>query len=69
MSIKSNHSFAQDELLKAPQVAKILNISKALAYRLMQQNKIRTVHIEGSRRVRFSDLQEYIEKNLSPETR
>lgn len=54
------------QLLKAIEVAKILNISRALAYQLMQQRKIRTVHINGARRVRPVDLQNYIEKNLTP---
>ena len=51
-------------LLKAEQVAEILNISKALAYRLMQSGEIPTVCIGKARRVRPSDLQCYIAKNL-----
>lgn len=54
-------------LLKATEVAKILNISRAMAYQLMQQGKIRTVRIESARRVRLADLHDYIEENLSPE--
>jgi excisionase family DNA binding protein len=54
-------------LLKAIEIAEILNISRALAYRLMQQGKIRTVRINGSRRVRPVDLNEYIQQNLTPE--
>jgi excisionase family DNA binding protein len=53
-------------LLKASEVAAILNISRAMAYQLMQRKKIRTVHIEGARRVRPDDLKSYIEQNLSP---
>jgi excisionase family DNA binding protein len=63
---KSNPLLNQEPLLKASEVAAILKVSKAMAYRLMQQGKIRTVHIESARRVRPSDLEEYIEKNLTP---
>jgi len=52
-------------LLKAGEVAEILNISLPMAYRLMQRNEIRTVRIGKSRRVREEDLFSYIEKNLS----
>ncbi|MBU1934462.1 helix-turn-helix domain-containing protein, partial [Patescibacteria group bacterium] len=40
------------KLLRAGEVAQILNVSRAFAYRLMQQGKIRTVAIAKSRRVR-----------------
>ena len=53
-------------LLKATEVAEILNVSKAMAYQLMKQHKIPTVHIEGARRVRPVDLISYIEQNLTP---
>ena len=53
-------------LFKAKDVAEILNISKAMAYQLMKQRKIHTVHIEGARRVRPADLKLYIEQNLAP---
>jgi hypothetical protein len=33
----------------------------------MQRNEIRTVQIGAARRVRWKDLQEYIQKNLSPQ--
>ena len=54
------------QLLKAADVAAILNISRAMAYRLMQQGAIRTVCIGAARRVRWTDLQNYIEDNLTP---
>jgi excisionase family DNA binding protein len=54
----------QVSLLKAEQVAEILNISRAWAYRLMQSGEIPTVCIGKARRVRPSDLQYYIAKNL-----
>jgi excisionase family DNA binding protein len=54
-------------LLKANDVAEILNISVPMAYRLMQRNEIRTVSIGKSRRVREEDLFSFIEENLSSE--
>lgn len=56
-----------DKLLNARQVAQRLNISKAFAYKLMQMGKIRTVKIEGARRVRQEDLESYIEENTDPQ--
>ena len=53
-----------DRLLKAVEVAKILNISRAMAYQLMKQGKIQTIHIGASRRVRPADLQEFITQNI-----
>lgn len=50
-------------LLKAGDVARVLNISKAFAYHLMNSGKLPTVRIEGARRVRLVDLQRYIEEN------
>ncbi len=55
-----------EQLLKATDIAYILNISRAMAYRLMQVGKIRTVSIGTSKRVRKKDLLTYIESNLSP---
>jgi excisionase family DNA binding protein len=56
-----------ESLLKANDVAEILNISVPMAYRLMQRNEIRTVCIGKSRRVREEDLFSFIEENLSSE--
>jgi len=55
-----------EQLLKATDIAKILNISRAMAYRLMQLGEIRTVSIGTAKRVRRIDLLAYIENNLSP---
>ena len=55
-----------NSLLRADDVAEILNISVPMAYRLMQRNEIRTVKIGKSRRVREEDLFSFIENNLSP---
>jgi len=54
------------KLLKAPDVAEILNISRAMAYRLMQTREIPTVCIGTARRVRPEDLHNYINTNLTP---
>ncbi len=52
-------------LLNAVEVAIILNISKAMVYKLMQMGRIKCVKINSSRRVRPEDLEEYIERNGS----
>lgn len=51
-------------LLKANDVAKILGISRSLAYRLMQSGDIPIIRIKGLVRVRPIDLEGYIQKNL-----
>ena len=58
----------ETKLLRATEVAEILSISRAFAYRLMQQGKIRTVVIAKTHRVRPSDLKDFIEKSLVPDT-
>ena len=50
-------------LLKAKDVAEILQISHAMAYTLMQRGEIPTVRIGKVRRVRPDDLIKYIESN------
>ncbi|MBX3004607.1 MAG: helix-turn-helix domain-containing protein [Anaerolineales bacterium] len=52
-------------LLRAREVAKILNVSQALAYRLMQMGEIPCVRIGTAVRVRPEDLEAYIHANLS----
>jgi len=54
-----------EPLLKASQVAKILNISRAFAYQLMQKGVLPTVRILGARRVRPEDLDRYIRESVS----
>lgn len=53
-----------EQLLKAVQVAHILNVSRAFAYQLMQKGVIPTVRILGSRRVRPEDLRRFIQDNV-----
>ena len=62
--IELNH--LPDRLLTASEVASLLNISRAFAYQLMQRGKIRTVCIEGARRVRPEDLHQFIQTSLQP---
>ena len=68
--VKMNELISQmvieERLLKAIEVARILNVSRAFAYRLMQQGKIRTVAIAKTRRVRLGDLYSFIEDSLVP---
>ena len=47
------------------EVAEILNISKSMAYRLMQTQALPTVSIGKAKRVRPKDLETYIQQNLS----
>ncbi len=54
-------------LLKAIDVAKVLNISLPMAYRLIQIGEIRAVQIGKGRRVRPQDLRRYIESKLTTE--
>jgi Helix-turn-helix domain len=61
-----NKFLDENRLLKAIEVAQILNISRALAYQLMKQRKIGTVHIRGACRVRPIDLKIFIEDNTTP---
>ena len=49
-------------LLKSDEVANILKISRAMAYKLMQRGEIPTVRIGSSVRVRVEDLEKYVEQ-------
>ena len=51
-------------LLKGQEVAQILNVSKALAYRLMAQGQLPTVKLGRSVRVRPEDLEEFVATHL-----
>ena len=51
-----------EQLLKATDIARILNISKALAYRLIQHGEIPVVKISHSVRVKLSDLEDYVKR-------
>lgn len=55
-----------EPLLKVTDVAEVLNISRAYAYQLVQQGRIRSVVIGSARRVRVEDLHRFIEASLTP---
>jgi excisionase family DNA binding protein len=56
---------SQISLLKATDVAARLNISRSMAYHLMQTGEIPTVKILRAVRVRSVDLDEYIDRSWS----
>ncbi len=53
----------ETRLLTAPDVARILNISKGAAYRLIQLKQIPSVRINRNVRVRLEDLDDFIVQN------
>lgn len=63
MKSRSDYQIPFERLLKASDVAIILNVSRTFAYQLMRQGKIPTVRIIGARRVRPSDLDNFIAVN------
>ena len=58
--IRTNIDF---KLMRASEVAQILNISRAFVYQLMQTGELPTVRLGRSVRVRPSDLEEVIRAN------
>jgi excisionase family DNA binding protein len=56
-----------ERLLKPAEVAEILQVSKAMAYALMQRGEIPTVRIGKVVRVRRMDLQKYIDLKVAQE--
>jgi excisionase family DNA binding protein len=50
-------------LLKAAEVARILNISRSLSYRLMQTGVMPVIRINNAIRVTLPDLEEYIRRS------
>lgn len=61
MSILENIQF--DKLLKPTDVARILNISRALSYRLLQKGEIPIIRVNNAIRVMPNDLENFIEKS------
>ena len=49
-------------LLKSDEVAEILKISRAMAYKLMQRGEIPTIRIGSAVRVRVEDLELFVEQ-------
>ena len=52
-------------LLRIPEVAAHLGVSRAKVYELLSQGRLPSVKIDGSRRVRRSDLTEFVD-GLTP---
>lgn len=65
--IRGNEFITIQKLLRAEDVAIILNISRSFAYKLMSTNKLSTVQIGRSKRVRISDLNTFMENNIDKE--
>ena len=57
------------KLLKAPEVAVILNCSKAYIYQLIKKRELPSVQIGYAVRVRPEDLMTFIENNMHGEIR
>ncbi len=54
--------YQKEKLLKANEVAQLLNISRAMSYHLMQSGQIPVVRINRSVRVKPGDLRLFIEQ-------
>jgi excisionase family DNA binding protein len=68
-TLRDGGSYQQDSpdperLLRAQEVAKILQFSRALAYRLMQNEELPAVKFHQSTRVRQKDLDAFIRRNM-----
>jgi excisionase family DNA binding protein len=61
--IEQGSSLGETRLLTAPDVARILKISKGAAYKLIQLNQIPSIRINRNVRVRSEDLEEFIIQN------
>ena len=59
-----NEDSIETRLLTAPDIVRILNISKGAAYKLIQLKQIPSIRINRNVRVRPEDLDEFISKNL-----
>ncbi len=54
-----------EALLRCEDVARILNISRSLAYQLLQRGEIPTVRLGRTVRIRPKDLEEFIANRIS----
>lgn len=57
---------AERQLLDIPTVCQRLSLSRTKVYELMGRGAIKSVHIDGSRRVRARDLEDYVERLGTP---
>jgi excisionase family DNA binding protein len=55
-----------NKLLKGTDVAEILNVSRAFAYRMMAEGRIPVVKLGRSVRVRPEDLQTFVTESVPP---
>lgn len=55
----------EDEILTVPEVSKYLKLSVSKTYQLVQQGVIPCLRLGKSVRVRLSDLEGWIEKNIT----
>lgn len=53
----------KEQLLRVAEVATALNISRALAYRLLRSGEIPVVRISRAVRVKPSDLRAYVQRS------
>lgn len=60
-----NINLPQTKLMKVPDVAEVLNCSKAYIYKLVKQGEIPSVQIGTAVRIRPQDLDRYIRENLT----
>jgi len=61
-------NLTSENLLKASDIARILNISKALSYRLLQKGEIPSIRINHAVRVIPDDLEKFIKKHRNIHT-
>jgi len=67
MEFTNNNSHEKVHLLRPDEVAEVLNISKSLVYKLLQQGQIPAVRFNKTVRIRQVDLDNYIDKCLTGE--
>ncbi len=53
-----------NRLLRGQDVAEILNVSKAFAYRLMAERRIPTIRLGRAVRVRLEDLENFMSESV-----
>ena len=56
------------KLLRVPECAALLDVSRALAYRLVSEGKLKGVKFNRTVRIRPEDLDEFIANNLTYRT-
>ena len=64
VSKKYSESFKEERLLKAEDVASILNISVGFAYQLMKRGDLPAIRLGRAVRVRPSDLENYMQSRI-----